>query len=92
MDSTCNISFPKMYTFIDITHTLKSYDTKHLLEMGNIARVASPLNAYCLRPHNFRTDLARNTIRRQGPLEWNGNINKCSTVKCFNKNVKEYLL
>ena len=47
------------------------------------------------RPFNFRTDLARNTIRRQGPLEWNGidmNIRNSSSCKNFKNKYKKYLL
>ena len=48
------------------------------------------------RPYNFRTDLVRNTIRRQGPLAWNGierKIWNSSSSQIFkNKYHKEYLL
>lgn len=67
----------------------------HYFKLKNAFHSYGTRTSHLFRPHNFRTDLARNTIRRQGPLEWNGvtiDINKCSTVKCFNKNFKEYLL
>lgn len=41
------------------------------------------------RPHNFVTNLAMNTIRRQGPLLWNGldaNIRASTSLNIF-KNV-----
>ena len=47
------------------------------------------------RPTIFRTDLARHSLRSQGPLEWNGiklNIKKSSSVACFSKKYKKHLL
>ena len=46
MDCTC-ISVPKKYTFTDITLTLlkKCYGNKYLLQICEIVRVTSPLNA-----------------------------------------------
>ena len=47
------------------------------------------------RPHNFVTDLARNTIRRQGAILWNGIdaiIRTSSSIKLFKSIYKEKLL
>jgi hypothetical protein len=47
------------------------------------------------RPHNFVTDLARNTIRRQGPILWNGidaSICKSLSIKSFKLRYKDRLL
>jgi hypothetical protein len=47
------------------------------------------------RPPNFRTDLARNSIRREGPLEWNDISNKIkssNSVHYFSNKYKDYLL
>ena len=47
------------------------------------------------RPHEFRTDLARNTIRRQGPLLWNDlpdDIVNSSSLKRFKCALKKNLI
>ncbi len=38
-------------------------------------------NSLLYRPYNFKNDLARNTIRRQGPLHWNSIDQELKNVK-----------
>ena len=47
------------------------------------------------RPCNFVTDLARNTIRRQGPILWNdidASIQSSTSLNIFKSKYKHFLL
>ena len=52
-------------------------------------------NSLLYRPFNFKYDLARNTIRRQGPLHWNmidKDLHNARSKHMFKKGFKLYLL
>ena len=48
-----------------------------------------------LRPAHFKYDLARNTVKRQGPILWNSlssDLCKSNSVHIFKRKFKLYLL
>ena len=47
------------------------------------------------RPHNFKYDLARNTVKRKGPLHWNNitdDFRNAKSINIFKTNYKCFLL
>lgn len=52
-------------------------------------------SSFMYRPHTFHTDLARHTIRTQGPILWNEideQIKVSPNVHTFKRRYKKYLL
>ena len=67
----------------------------HYFNQSNVFHSYATRSSHLYRPPKFRTDLARHTIRRQGPLEWNDindDIRHCKSVRSFKNRYKKYLL
>ena len=68
--------------------------TNYFITAGSIHNyVTRSVNSY--RPHGFNTDLAMNTIRRQGPILWNDiddSICNSKSLKIFKRTYKHSII
>lgn len=78
------------YTTNNLPPNFTNYFVKNTAIHGHATR-----SSHMFRPAAFKYDLARNTIRTQGPLLWNSisnNIKNASSCNTFKRNYKNYLI
>ena len=78
------------YTFNHLPHNFTDYFVLNRSIHGYSTRISQ-----LYRPHNFKFNLARNTIRRQGPLLWNStdvNLRNAKSQYTFKSKYKLHLL
>ena len=81
-----------MYKFT--TDNLSSNFANYFVKNASGHDHATP-SSHLFRPPIFKYDLARNTLRTQGPLLWNSiSVNYRNALSCnvFKKNYKNYII
>ncbi len=83
-------SFMYNYTFNKLPINFTDYFTQNNAIHNYPTRIS-----HKYRPHVFKSNLARNTIRRQGPLLWNtlnDDLKNTKTVNVFKRKYKTHLI
>ena len=81
-----------MYNFK--SNNLPDVFTDYFIQNRSIHNYPTRISAL-YRPYHFNYDLARNTIRRQGPLLWNtikDEFKNAKSLHVFKRKYKTYLL